>query len=966
MFITFTLNNNYFTGSIQTQFFSNFNDLEIFNIQSNYITGNIQSNWLNEPMTDFIVSFNQFSGSLTLLNSSTIYTIELNSNFFTGNLNLIFNSLMPSIFFWNIDFNFLSGTLPMLNKLTVIYLFISNNLLIGKLSLLYSLTINYFDISYNQFIGKLDILIYYSTIPSMNTLALNNNQLTGLLPLLDNITIGTIYLNDNQFTGTIPSLNNSVITNLDISNNLFTGTIPLLFSVSIIFFNVSYNKIMGNLNFLINSKIPLIYALALNNNHLTGSLPIINSHTLYSLDVSYNQIYGNLNLFIESNIPAIVVLALNNNQFTGTLPLLNDLSVSYFELSFNNLIGNLDSLSNSILPFISTLYLSNNLITGSLPVLKTPQLTILDISFNIITGNLNSFVNSELPVLSSLNINNNQLSGSIPNEISKLINLTSIGLSLNCITGLIPKEICSIEYLQQITMDGLSLNPACEFNKNLNKLSQQTYVKPIKIIGSIPECFFNFIQLKSLHMSGNSLTGKLSELNTLSLVDLSLSNNQLTGTIPISIQTHEFNVQLLLSNNQLTGTLINDFMITSIQQKLSLTINRLSGSLPNSFYYNSPTFTIDVLNGNLFSCKKENSLPSTDPSHQSYTCGSNNLNNSIATFLIPLAFFLIFSIFIYLIRSSLSLYLDKLFQNMWKYLANIYPIALSNKEITLTVALYCDYTLAVAFIASLLCIYCLLVLFPFNIGYSLTFTSKYQITYGWIISMVFIDGIAPMIIYGFTVIVFMCLICLIIESLNRIEQSIDSSKHINVKIWNYREYFNFHELMISLFILLIQTINLLLLIYINILYQRALSNTNYNNAILTIIQTVMSLLKVFWSSVIIPLFHQLSQQYITSLIAIQHRLFMLIVTFIIAPMIATLFINQSCFYYIWNQENEIESFFSSIIQTGSGSIEYTSIFFFVPSYNYSYNCSKLYFNLNFYCYCLYFSEINDIFMSFYV
>ena len=153
----------------------------------------------------------------------------------------------------------------------------------------------------------------------------------------------------------------------------------------------------------------------------------------------------------------------------------------------------------------------------------------------------------------------------------------------------------------------------------------------------------------------------------------------------------------------MSGTLINNFNTTSDEQVLTLSINRLSEKLSSSFYYHSPNLNIDVLEGNLFGCENQNKLPVTDPSYQSYSYGSNDLNDTVAN--------ISYSDWFLFIGCTDYLY------SSFKY---IY----------------------------------LFVLLPFNIGYSLTNSSKYEVNYGWIITMALIDGIGPTIIYGFTLIAF--------------------------------------------------------------------------------------------------------------------------------------------------------------------------------------------------------------------
>ena len=140
--------------------------------------------------------------------------------------------------------------------------------------------------------------------------------------------------------------------------------------------------------------------------------------------------------------------------------------------------------------------------------------------------------------------------------------------------------------------------------------------------------------LEVLHLSANNLHGTISGIkgNVSALTDLTISNNGLTGTIPVSIQQHSF-IQLDLSNNRLRGTLVPYFLISTDQTKLSLAVNRLSGPLPNTLKglssSSTPDLFLNVLVSNIFQCTVSD-IPSLDESSSSYSCGSYELN--VATY----------------------------------------------------------------------------------------------------------------------------------------------------------------------------------------------------------------------------------------------------------------------------------------------------------------------------------------------
>jgi hypothetical protein len=133
--------------------------------------------------------------------------------------------------------------------------------------------------------------------------------------------------------------------------------------------------------------------------------------------------------------------------------------------------------------------------------------------------------------------------------------------------------------------------------------------------------------LTVLHLAGNGLSGELVQSLPASsqITDLSLSHNQLSGTIPRDI----LNIASLdLSYNQFGGE-YQDRTLYSPDSSISLEINRLSGQLPVSGLELVSSGSLSILRGNMFSC---NSVPENDEYSRDYVCGSRNLNDSLLVF----------------------------------------------------------------------------------------------------------------------------------------------------------------------------------------------------------------------------------------------------------------------------------------------------------------------------------------------
>lgn len=107
-----------------------------------------------------------------------------------------------------------------------------------------------------------------------------------------------------------------------------------------------------------------------------------------------------------------------------------------------------------------------------------------------------------------------------------------------------------------------------------------------------------------------------------SLVDLSLPHNQLSGTIPANTLHVP---QLDLSYNRFSGEYLSTTQ-QAFDASINVEINRLSGHLPVLELKRVVNGSLNILQGNMFSC---NSIPRNDDSEDEYVCGSKNLNISI-------------------------------------------------------------------------------------------------------------------------------------------------------------------------------------------------------------------------------------------------------------------------------------------------------------------------------------------------
>ena len=104
------------------------------------------------------------------------------------------------------------------------------------------------------------------------------------------------------------------------------------------------------------------------------------------------------------------------------------------------------------------------------------------------------------------------------------------------------------------------------------------------LTGTIPSSLSQFSELRTLRLNNNQLTGsipvELAQLSKLSY--LSLASNQLTGVIPAQLSQLANLTRLLLNQNLLTGAIPSELGQLSSLTHLYLHQNELSGAIPTS------------------------------------------------------------------------------------------------------------------------------------------------------------------------------------------------------------------------------------------------------------------------------------------------------------------------------------------------------------------------------------------------
>jgi Leucine-rich repeat (LRR) protein len=578
------LHDNYLTG-IHEEFF-NATSLREFYLYQNLISSTLSPRIANlVSLIEFDVSSNQFYGTLpsSLQQIPKLGYIFINSNKFSGEVPAWLSNITTLIRF-AASFNYFYGSLPQsLSNIRRLKEFtISTNLVSGaipssfqNLSFLQSM-----DLSYNSFRGPVNAL--FDGCPSLKYMVLGYNFFSGKINNSQSMQLAAIDVSSNQLSGSPPYFDvgdERLLTYLQFGRNYFSGELPLNLPQSLLIFSVD-------------------------SNYLFGTVPdyVFSSLNLITLNISFNLFSGSFPDSHSSDIPKLQELIVNNNFFVGSLPS----SIGYFY--------QLVSLS-----------LNSNQFTSTVPK-SYKNLTALEQFFiqdNLISGSVTELLNNTLSYsLFAVDLTNNQLTGSLVESYFVKSTLRTFAAVSNCLSGSIPLTVCDAKSLTTFAIDGVSTAKNCR--KLIYPILFSGFIVEQYLTGTIPNCLFALSALTTLHLSGNSFTGTISNnLNiSASLIDLSLSHNSLSGTIPLFVQERSW-TNLDLSYNKLTGTLSSTFAEISNNGSLSLQVNRLSGIIPNSLL---TAKAVNILDGNIFTCNTIEELPISDPNRNTYSCGSNTVD----------------------------------------------------------------------------------------------------------------------------------------------------------------------------------------------------------------------------------------------------------------------------------------------------------------------------------------------------
>nr|QOC60014.1 Leucine-rich repeat receptor-like protein-1 [Musa acuminata AAA Group] len=303
---------------------------------------------------------------------------------------------------------------------------------------------------------------------------------------------------------------------------------------------------------------------------------------------------------------SLTVLDLSFNNFDSTLPkwLWNITSLTHLDLHYSGFYGVIPD-TIGYLGSLTFFDLGHNQFEGTVPksMVDLRRLKELHMPSNQLTGNLSGWP-EQMTNLIILDLRSNLFNGSIPSSVGKLSNLTDLNLSGNSLGGVISEvHFENLTRLQVLDLYDYSINISIgqswvpPFHLRLLDLTNcplglhspewlqfQTQIQVFsldycKIAGTMPAWFWNISSstITDLFLSNNQIGGKLpSSLNFTKLETLYLDSNRLEGPLPTMLpSTLE---TLFLSNNSFTGQL----PIWHDVQSVALSNNMLDGGLSSS------------------------------------------------------------------------------------------------------------------------------------------------------------------------------------------------------------------------------------------------------------------------------------------------------------------------------------------------------------------------------------------------
>ncbi|CAN1184522.1 Receptor-like protein 33 [Linum perenne] len=304
------------------------------------------------------LSETSFNGVLppSIGNLENLSWIDISKSNFIGTIPKTLGSL-TQLEHLDFSFNNFTGPIPrfIFELETLEALYLSTNRFSGNIQLSWTQklqNLKFLDLSYNNL--TVDTSGNSSIFPQLEVLVLTSCNLR-TFPDLDNQSrLAWLDLSDNNINGVVPLIDNHPLGYLSLSNNSLTGPIP----TSICNF--------ANLEVLDLSDNHLNSITLSNKGHQTEYVKIL--EVFKSIDFSSNNFDGTIPQ-VMGKFTALQILNLSHNAFTSQIPsVLGNLSnLESLDLSNNRLTGRIPK-ELADMSFLAVLNLSDNNLNGSIPI----------------------------------------------------------------------------------------------------------------------------------------------------------------------------------------------------------------------------------------------------------------------------------------------------------------------------------------------------------------------------------------------------------------------------------------------------------------------------------------------------------------------------------------------------------------------------------------------------------------------
>ncbi|XP_016651502.1 PREDICTED: LRR receptor-like serine/threonine-protein kinase GSO1 [Prunus mume] len=617
--------------------------LDVLDIAYNQLSGRVPNSlrFSYDSLVD--LSSNRYEGPLPLW-SSNITVLYLSDNLFSGPIPHNIGQVMPNLIDLDISRNSLSGILdlsgnkftstipPWLFNLTKLEnLDFAYNSLTGKLpdSLGYLKSLRYLKLSVNSFQGSMPKSI--GNLTSLEEFNLGWNQMSGIIPesLWELSSLVSLHIFGNTWEGAITEAHFAKLGGLrDVSIGNDSPNISLVFNISSDWIPPFKLRSLYIRSCQLGPKFPTwlrnqteLTNVVLRNSRISDTTPDWFWQLVLQLDVldiAYNQLSGRVPNSLRFSYDSLVDLS--SNRYEGPLPLWSS-NITVLYLSDNLFSGPIPHNIGQVMPHLTHLDISRNSLSGSIPLSfgNLSQLTTMVISNNHLSGEIPHFWNN-IPFLVAIDMSSNSLSGKIPRTLGSLTSLKYLIVSSNNLSGEVPSlKNCSDMRILDLGDNKFSGPIPASIGESMPSLkilclrnNSFTGSIPLKLCGlstlhildlshnnlsgNIPHCIDNLSGLKyEVKDIGIEVYGYQGRLGVVSkgrvlvydsilylVYSIDLSDNNLSGEIPVGITSLLKLGTLNLSMNHLTGNIPTNIGNLRSIETLDLSVNKLSGSIPQS------------------------------------------------------------------------------------------------------------------------------------------------------------------------------------------------------------------------------------------------------------------------------------------------------------------------------------------------------------------------------------------------